>query len=139
MLHHLFVILNAEPSRQQASKEDLKPAPDSTAVYVGIQHMDYGAALMQHLPTLGVFSATGSPFSVAAGRLSFTFGLKGPAVRLPITYSPSRCVAVNCVTRVACLTELLGPARQDMLFSLGYMSDVGQRDGDLAPYINQLR
>ena len=59
MLHHLFVILNAEPSRQQASKEDLKPAPDSTAVYVGIQHMDYGAALMQHLPTLGVFQPRG--------------------------------------------------------------------------------
>jgi acyl transferase domain-containing protein len=49
-------------------------------VYVGIQQMEYGGLAAPHLTSIGPYSATGGPFSVAAGRLSFTYGLKGPAV-----------------------------------------------------------
>lgn len=51
-----------------------------TGVYIGIQQMEYSGLAAPHLSSIGPFSATGGPFSVAAGRLSFTYGLKGPAV-----------------------------------------------------------
>ncbi len=54
---------------------------EGTGVWVGIQQMEYGQAAAQHLPALGAFTATGTPFSVAAGRISFTHGFRGPAVR----------------------------------------------------------
>ena len=63
-------------------------AADSTAVYIGIQQMEYGGLASAHLSNLGAFSATGSPFSVAAGRLSFVFGFHGPAVRSPALCQP---------------------------------------------------
>ena len=50
-------------------------------VYIGIQQMEYGNLAAAHLTNMGAFAATGSPFSVAAGRLSYTYGLRGPAVR----------------------------------------------------------
>ena len=42
--------------------------------------MEYGNLAAKHLPAMGAFTATGTPFSVAAGRISFTFGFKGPSV-----------------------------------------------------------
>ena len=50
-------------------------------VYVGIQQMEYSSLARPFLERIGPFSATGGPFSVAAGRLSFTYALHGPAVR----------------------------------------------------------
>jgi acyl transferase domain-containing protein len=56
--------------------------PPETGVYVGIQQMEYGCLAAPHLHSIGPFSATGGSFSVAAGRLSFTYGYKGPAVSI---------------------------------------------------------
>jgi 3-oxoacyl-(acyl-carrier-protein) synthase len=53
-----------------------------TGVYVGIQQMEYGGLAAPYLQNIGPFSATGSSFSVAAGRISFTYGFKGPAVSI---------------------------------------------------------
>ena len=52
-------------------------------VFVGIQQMEYGALAAAHLGSTGAFTATGTPFSVAAGRLSFHYGLKGPHLAMP--------------------------------------------------------
>ena len=69
-------------------------------VWIGIQQMEYGNLAAAHLPTMGAFSATGMPFSVAAGRISFTYGLKGPAVRpLFVCLTPRthvECSAPGC-------------------------------------------
>jgi len=46
-------------------------------VFVGIQQMEYSGMAAPHLTAIGPYSATGGAFSVAAGRLSFTHGLKG--------------------------------------------------------------
>ena len=59
------------------------PLSNSTGVFIGIQQMEYGGIASAHISSMGAFAATGSPFSVAAGRISYTFGLKGPAVSLP--------------------------------------------------------
>lgn len=53
---------------------------ENTGVWVGIQQMEYGNLAAAHMPAMGAFTATGTPFSVAAGRISFTYGFKGPAV-----------------------------------------------------------
>ncbi len=55
-------------------------AAPEVGVYVGIQQMEYGGMAAPYLSKIGPFSATGGPFSVAAGRMSFIYGLKGPAV-----------------------------------------------------------
>lgn len=51
-------------------------APE-TGVYVGIQQMEYAGLAAPHLHSFGPYNASGSPFSIASGRLSFTYGLKG--------------------------------------------------------------
>ena len=55
-------------------------ALEGTGVFVGIQQMEYGALASAHAPAMSAFTATSQAFSVAAGRLSFVFGFKGPAV-----------------------------------------------------------
>ena len=70
-------------SLQNAKPGSGKPqGADHAAVFVGIQQMEYGGLASPYLSKIGPFSATGTPFSVSAGRLSFTFGLKGPAVSI---------------------------------------------------------
>ena len=101
-------------------------APES-AVFVGIQQMEYGALAAPHLHSIGPYSgeccsfhhcymqaaarhvlwftthtrasspappaATGGAFSVAAGRLSFCFGFKGPAVSIDTACSSALVAA----------------------------------------------
>ena len=55
-------------------------AAPEMGVFVGIQQMEYASLAAPHLASFGPYNATGSPFSVAAGRLSFTYGLKGDFV-----------------------------------------------------------
>ena len=55
-------------------------ASEDTGVYVGIQQMEYGGQAARHQPVMSAYTATGQPFSVAAGRVSFSFGFNGPAV-----------------------------------------------------------
>lgn len=69
--------------QSQISQREL---PQDTGVYVGIQQMEYGGLTARHISKIGAFAATGSPFSVAAGRVAFTFGLHGPAVSIPCTF-----------------------------------------------------
>ena len=89
--------------------ESLIPSPSfattasAMGVYVGIQQMEYGNLAAPHLGPMGAFTATGTPLSVAAGRLSFTYGLKGRTVlhdRSPPRTSEGTAAAevgVDCV------------------------------------------
>ena len=75
-------------------------SPASTAVYIGIQQMEYGALVAAHLPVLGSFSATSTPFSVAAGRISFTFGFKGPSLSIDTACSSGMVGAHTAVQQL---------------------------------------
>jgi acyl transferase domain-containing protein len=48
----------------------------ATGVYVGIQQMEYSGLAARYMG-ISPFTATGASFSVAAGRLSYTYGLTG--------------------------------------------------------------
>jgi 3-oxoacyl-(acyl-carrier-protein) synthase/acyl carrier protein len=81
----------------EVSWEALQAGPGAcgpdTGVYVGIQQMEYGSMASAHTPVMGAFAATGTPFSVAAGRLSFTYGFGGPAVSIDTACSSAMVAA----------------------------------------------
>ncbi|MFI5916899.1 type I polyketide synthase, partial [Dactylosporangium sp. NPDC051541] len=62
----------------------------STGVFTGIMYGDYGTRLMPNTP-IGFegYIGTGSAASVASGRLSYTYGLEGPAVSVDTACSSS--------------------------------------------------
>jgi len=62
-------------------------------IYIGIAPSDYASLLKQHTDR-GSFHATANASSVACGRLSYTFGLKGPSMSIDTACSSS-LVAVH--------------------------------------------
>ena len=105
-------------------------------VFVGIQQMEYGALAAAHLGSTGAFTATGTPFSVAAGRLSFHYGLKGPLktasghhlVNLSCTSKESKGVLNNRITMSPAAFVLLNGWHKHCGDSLrlSYQSDAAQ-------------
>merc|ERR1711965_248229 len=58
-------------------------------VYVGIQQQEYSGMAGQSAVAFNPFMATGGAFSVAAGRLSFKYGLEGPSLSVDTACSSS--------------------------------------------------
>lgn len=97
-----------EVTQLEGTKLNGEGVAPEVGVYVGIQQMEYGGMAAPYLSKIGPFSATGGPFSVAAGRMSFIYGLKGPAVRRALlkeyasvdSYHQS-IIRYGCMTAVA--------------------------------------
>jgi hypothetical protein len=88
-------LLEAYAQAQSGQQQHHPAAAASTGVYIGISAVDYNklTAKLRMSPT--PYSATGSlSLSVAAGRLSYSFGLKGPALAIDTACS-SALVAVH--------------------------------------------
>jgi acyl transferase domain-containing protein len=58
-------------------------------VYVGISQLEYARLTLDQRTPLSAYYATGAHLSVAAGRVAFTWGLRGPAVAVDTACSSS--------------------------------------------------
>jgi len=65
------------------------PPPRDTGVFVGISQLDYARIAYETGSALNTYYATGSHLSVAAGRMAYTFALRGPAVAVDTACSSS--------------------------------------------------
>ena len=98
--------------------EDSGRVPDnlvgsSSGVYIGLSNNDYAKLLGRNGGTedIDAYAGTGSSFSVAAGRLSYTFGLQGPAVVVDTACSSSLVaihLACQALDRGECDLALAG-------------------------------
>ena len=76
LLESTFEVYSQHQGRAAAP---LAPGKSPVGVFVGISSPDYADLGKAH-SSIGVYTATGSALSVAAGRLSYFFGFAGPAV-----------------------------------------------------------
>jgi acyl transferase domain-containing protein len=70
-------------------------------VFIGISSMDYNKVSLKYSGSVTPYTSTGASLSVAAGRLSYTFNLRGPAVSVDTACSSSLVAAhaaVNALT-----------------------------------------
>ena len=61
----------------------------SAGVYLGIANGDYGRALFARTDAIDTYYSTGNAYSVAAGRLSYVLGARGPAIAVDTACSSS--------------------------------------------------
>ncbi len=88
-------------------------AGSRTGVFMGISTNDYGDVVLRSRPDgiIGPYDGTGSTFSMAAGRLSYFYGFRGPSLALDTACSSAlvaTSLAVESLQRGACDLALGG-------------------------------
>ena len=58
-------------------------------MYVGVSQLEYARLTLEQNIPLSAYYATGAHLSVSSGRVSFTWGLRGPAVTVDTACSSS--------------------------------------------------
>ena len=76
------VVAMSQPQQGNGSSQDC-------GVFVGVSSTDYARLTDKHLSSVTAYSATSSALSVAAGRVSYTFGFKGPCLSVDTACSSS--------------------------------------------------
>jgi acyl transferase domain-containing protein/acyl carrier protein len=83
---------------ENAGEIPLKLKESRTGVFVGISGSDYGRLLYKDPARLDLYSGTGNSTSIAANRLSYYLGLRGPSMAIDTACSSS-LVAVDLACR----------------------------------------
>ncbi len=65
-------------------------SPD-TGVFVGVSQLEYAALSIAAGSRLNAYHATGAHLSATSGRVSFAFGLTGPAITVGVRFT-SKCI-----------------------------------------------
>ncbi len=108
----------------------------SYGVFVGVSSMDYQKLASRYEGGITAYSATGVALSVAAGRLSYAFGLRGPALAIDTACSSSlvgahtaalSLKAGHCAYAAACGVNLiLYPDTPAMFKRAGMLAEDGR-------------
>jgi acyl transferase domain-containing protein/SAM-dependent methyltransferase len=117
-------------------------------VYIGMGNADYGRAIFTRRDLIDPYFATGTVLSVAAGRISYTLGLTGPALTVDTACSASlaslhlACQALRlgeCDAALAGGVNLMLTPEVSMSFSKGRMMSPHDRcrtfDADADGYV----
>jgi acyl transferase domain-containing protein/SAM-dependent methyltransferase/acyl carrier protein len=79
---------------ENAGQSPEKLLGSQTGVFIGISNSDYFRIVLNDLEKIDTYASTGGTLSVAAGRISYLLGLRGPAMSIDTACSSS-LVAVH--------------------------------------------
>jgi acyl transferase domain-containing protein len=102
---------NSDSVTSLTSSQGLQVATASAGVFIGVSSMDYNKVVLRSTGGVTPYSATGASLSVTAGRLSYSFGMAGPAVAIDTACSSSLVAAhaaLNAVQLDQCAAALTG-------------------------------
>ncbi|BDA51454.1 probable phthiocerol synthesis polyketide synthase type I PpsA at C-terminar half [Coccomyxa sp. Obi] len=103
---HEVIGAAAGPELKPKAAASASAAGDSPGVFVGISYNEYAQLSAAAAPSVSTYTATGGSLSVAAGRISYMYGLRGP------------CVAID----TACSSGLVAIAQAHNALMLGVTS-----------------
>lgn len=78
-------------------------------MFVGVSQLEYARLTLEQKVDINAYYATGAHLSVSSGRISYTFGLRGPALTVDTACSSS-LVTTHLAARALKLKEVTAAA-----------------------------